>query len=271
MLDILEKKEIKNYNEELDKLYISFDKKFNLRTEKKFASLVNFSKHKDLPFQRWHYYQEGYSPDLVIEIFNYLNLDSKKSTILDPFVGSGSTMVAAQKKGVKSIGIELNPFSYFMADAKTRNYNFTTLNICEKFKLPEYRKINNVYDHFELSIIEKLYSKESLSKIELIRKSIELIKDMDAQIILKATLFSLLESCSNYKKGGNGLKKRKKANQLDIYVEFENKLLNILQDIKSKKTSVKVEIFNTNVRELDKLVPDDSIDLSIFSPPYANF
>jgi len=270
MLNSIEVKEKKTPIFSLDELYIHFDEKFNLRTDEKFASLVNFSLHKDLPFQRWHYYQEGYSPDLVNEIFTYLNLKPKESVIFDPFTGSGSTLVSAQENGIEALGIELNPFSFFMAKAKTKNYSSNVIELCEKFEIPPYREIKNVYEDYELSMIERLYSKENLTKIELIRKAIEKIKDDDAKIILKATLFSLLEFCSNYKKGGNGLKKRKKTNDADVYVEFSKKLNQILEDIKGRKSDSKIKIFNSNVTELDNLIADNSIDLSIFSPPYAN-
>lgn len=254
---------------EIDELYKKFDSKFNTEKDEAYASLVNFSLHKESPFQRWHYYQEGYSPELVKKIKNSL-FKNNDITILDPFVGSGSTLVAAQSEGIKSIGIEINPFSYIMAKAKSTDYSQKSLNICKGFVLPKYTLIKDVYSRFALKIIDKLYSEENLSKIELIKKSIENVRDADSKLLLFASLLSILEKCSNYKKGGNGLKRRKNPHNLDVYTEFELKLKDVIEDIENKSETAKVELYNSSVTEIKNLIEDNSIDLTVFSPPYAN-
>ena len=68
----------------------------------------NYGTFKDSlrePIYNWFAYPAGYSYKLVNEKIKEHKLDSK-SWILDPFVGSGTTSIAAKLAGVNSIGVE---------------------------------------------------------------------------------------------------------------------------------------------------------------------
>lgn len=255
---------------DIDRLYKKFDKVFNTYYNLEYNTLVNFSKHKDLPFQRWHYYQEGYSPYILEKLLSHHNVNFKNITILDPFSGSGSTMVGAQNLGIDGIGIELNPFSYFMSIVKTTDFKIEDIEIAKQFQTPDFEEIDDLYGKYELSMIERLYSKENLTKIELIKRSINEIKNDDSKKILLAALYSIFEETSNYKKGGNGLKKRKKIEYFDLFEKFNEKKRCIIEDLILKLSTSKITLYNENVNNIDDIIKNDSIDFTLFSPPYVN-
>ena len=71
-----------------------------------------------LPRHRWYYYKEGFSPSLVQHAINEYNLGSE-SRILDPFNGSGTVTLTSSQNNILSTGIEVNPFTAFVAKSKT--------------------------------------------------------------------------------------------------------------------------------------------------------
>ena len=73
---------------------------------------------EDRPVNEWYRFVLSYPPHLVKNYIARFELD-KKSTVLDPFCGTGTTLVACKKQGIKSFGIEANPVVKFAASVKT--------------------------------------------------------------------------------------------------------------------------------------------------------
>ncbi len=70
---------------------------------------------------RLHPYLGKFIPQLV-EIF-LKKYFKKADTVLDPFSGSGTTLVEANVLGINSIGVELSSFNVLIQKVKTQEYN----------------------------------------------------------------------------------------------------------------------------------------------------
>lgn len=67
----------------------------------------------------------------IIDIFT----NSPRQVVLDPFMGSGTTVIAAQKKGVQSIGFEINTSYVSMAKKRLHTVYSSKSSTKENYKI----------------------------------------------------------------------------------------------------------------------------------------
>ncbi len=72
----------------------------------------------DKAFHDWYRFVLSFPPHLVKNYISKFGLGAK-DVLLDPFCGTGTTLVEAKKNLIPSIGIEANPFAAFASDVKT--------------------------------------------------------------------------------------------------------------------------------------------------------
>jgi hypothetical protein len=91
---------------------------FSLEAEEGVAgNQLNTLQSEDRAFHDWYRFVLSFPPHLVRDYINDFGLDDK-STLLDPFCGTGTTIVESKLNGIPGIGLEANPFPHFATSVK---------------------------------------------------------------------------------------------------------------------------------------------------------
>lgn len=93
-----------------------------------------------------HEYKGKFNPQVVRSLYNIFNIQ-ESSLVLDPFCGSGTSLVEAAHHGIKAIGTDINPLAVFITNTKINSLKVSVEELHEgKAKLfDEFTKVRGAY------------------------------------------------------------------------------------------------------------------------------
>lgn len=248
---------------------------------------VTFANSKNIPFNRWYPYIEGYSPEFVSNLIH--NYCPKAQCIYDPFVGTGTTIFAADEFDIKVLFSEINPLLQFLIQEKSKilklDYkdrriisnqlrNIAPNIISDINKHTEDEELKNNYNLiFDDS---KYFSNNTFRIILRLSSYISELKQKDqfvANAITIATLASLVPVSYLIKAGDVRFKNKKELLKKQAAIEtiLPEKIGEIAEDIIKQSYILRKdhEFIVSNAKNID-LIECDKIDAVITSPPYLN-
>jgi len=234
-----------------------------------------FIDNMKLPVHRWFRYSAGFSAGWVEEVLRV----SHATTVLDPFVGSGTVCIAADKLGITSYGVESHPFVFRLARGKLawgeciNSFEIAINNLVEAaVKVREKVSVNDTP-----ALITKCYSDENLHALYSIKAAyFELSSGWTVSIndLVFLTINSILRSTSH---AGTAqwqyvLPNKSKSRVTSPYVALSLQAKMMIDDMKfmqNNSEKPRANLLQSDARNLLG-VPDNSINLVVTSPPYAN-
>lgn len=120
-------------------------------------------------------------PDMQYELLSIIAKQIKGNNIklLDPFCGSGTTLVIAQDLGIDSTGIDINPYATLLSYVKTNIYDYEKVQFAIDKIENNLNKEQNIEEHYFYNI-EKWFRKDVIQSLSTIRQFI--IAEEDASI-----------------------------------------------------------------------------------------
>ena len=82
---------------------------------------------RELPKHRWFLFPHSFSSHLVEALAEEWAL-TEEDSLLDPFAGSGTTLLAAKALGIPSVGYDISPLAVLACNTKIRSFSHSTLN-----------------------------------------------------------------------------------------------------------------------------------------------
>lgn len=250
----------------------------------------------DHPVHDWYRFVLSFPPHLVREYLDRLGVQTS-DTVLDPFCGTGTTLVECKKMGIDSVGLERNPMAHFASSVKVdwsmdpgrlAEYSEEVARTARSTLIDQ-----GVDDWGDLPLLarngplssevrtldpsrSKLLLKNSISPIPLhktlvILDAIDRAGDPQLQAYGRLALATgLVRSIGNLKFGPEvGVGRIKSdASVVDIWYAHMQNMISDMRDLPAPTAAASV--LCADARDADGVLPRQSIDAVITSPPYPN-
>ena len=92
------------------------------RDELKMAHWVTRKPLLSKPIHRWYTFPHSFTSELVHSLIDDWSL-SNQDSVVDPFVGAGTTVLAAKEREVSATGYDISPLAAFVSRVKTARYD----------------------------------------------------------------------------------------------------------------------------------------------------
>jgi len=235
---------------------------------------------EDLTVHNWYRFVLSFPPHLVRDYLSSFNL-GPDSVVLDPFCGTGTTLVEAKLQGIPSIGIEATPMAHFASSVKTTweidpkglMAHATSVATTATSIMKSVRKLRSLDPIRQSLLLADSISPKPLHRVLVL---LDILKDQYSPNYYEHERLALAKvlptEIGNLRFGpevGVSARLKDDAPVIDLWLAAVACMANDLAEVKSR-SSTPARVLQDDARKVSTLLDNCSVDAVFTSPPYPN-
>ncbi len=231
----------------------------------------------------YHRYPAKFIPQLAARLIKELTLPN--DLVVDPFMGSGTTLVEAKVLGRRAIGVDINPVAHLISKVKINAFEpnliietyrnlFGDIN-SDELKLFNIKETKSSYNVPDLDRIDYWFQPETKKTLSNIYSRINQIADEDLKTFFLCGFSNILKNCSIWLQKSNKPTRDFSKSIPDPLQTFDRQIRQMIK--KNEKFwnylhqdgIVETEVI-AHIGDARKIpVENNSVSLVVTSPPYV--
>jgi len=238
------------------------------------AESATFSASRKMPIHRWFHYYAGFSAEWLGGLLEQQNGRGARN-VLDPFAGSGTALIEAQRAGMTALGLETHPFVCRVGRAKLLWPEPPSEFAAYANALLAEARTLDVATESENALLVRCYPEATLRELVALRTAwANRPLGTPMSELTWLALVASLRACAsvNARQGQYILPNHRRESGTTAFEAFSAQCTGMVHDMvlaQGEKRTGEARLLQADARQCDG-VPEDWADVVVTSPPYAN-